>query len=138
MTMTKAERDEYLARVKQAALQIDAETAEWFWHWADELDPYGIGENETGDTDEGASSINKCTFFRAPGSDVWVWLHDLPKTTIEALRKRDERERAAIIQAHPAEVEQIAMRFRVSRATAEMLFLAQHAERQSESEQRRR
>jgi hypothetical protein len=72
--------------VKQAALQIDAEGD---WWWADELDPYAIGEDP-----EEMGCINKCVFVRAPGSDVWVWLHDLPQTTIEALRKRGERERA--------------------------------------------
>ena len=48
MTMTKAERDEYLAIRKQAALQIDAETADVNWWWANELDPYGTENADEG------------------------------------------------------------------------------------------
>jgi hypothetical protein len=86
MTMTKAERDEYLAIRKQAALQIDAETAEVNWWWANELDPYG-----TENADEGYCCINRCYFVRAPGSGVWVHESGLPETTFEALRKRPGR-----------------------------------------------
>jgi hypothetical protein len=39
--------------------------------------------------------------------------------------QNDPKTAAAVMQAHPFEVEQIAMRFRVPRATAAMMLLAQ-------------
>ena len=59
------------------------------WWWANELDPYAIGE----DPEERGCS-NRCHFVRAPGSDMWIYLRDLPEATIKVFRERWERERA--------------------------------------------
>jgi hypothetical protein len=98
MAMTKAEIAEFLAQRRQAGLQIDAETAEIEWGSGNIQDPYGIGEDP-----EGMGCSGKLLFARAPGSDVWVYVEELPKTTAKALLERirratpgiEERERSA-------------------------------------------
>src|SRR5262249_30700496 len=86
MTMTKAEIAEYVAQRKQAGLLIDPETAEVEWWRANEQDPYAIGEDP-----EEMGCSNKCHFVRAPGSDMWIYLGDLPEATIKVFRS-DGRE----------------------------------------------
>src|SRR5262249_61151626 len=85
MTMTKAEIAEYVAQRKQAGLLIDPETAEVEWWRANEQDPYPIGE---GPGEMGCS--NKSHFVRAPGSDMWIYLGDLPEATIKGFRSGGE------------------------------------------------
>jgi hypothetical protein len=62
--------EEYLSTLRKAVgLQIDPNTAEVDWTYAQVLDPYGDGLD----------------LARSPGSDLWVWFGDLPDTTRKAL-----------------------------------------------------
>ena len=62
------ERDEFLAKRKEAGLLIDPETAEVSWTYAHIVDPYGIEP----DFHEEEKCLGRVYFARAPGSDVWV------------------------------------------------------------------
>jgi hypothetical protein len=72
--------DQWLAIRKEAALQIDPETAEVDWVYARVGDPYRIGL-----VPDEECTIGREYFARAPGSDVWVWFGDLPEATSDAL-----------------------------------------------------
>jgi hypothetical protein len=74
------EAEQFLATVEEAARQIDPAIAV-FARWStEEGNPYGV---------EPApwkySCIGKTTFVRAPESDIWVAIQDLPEDTYEAL-----------------------------------------------------
>ena len=71
----------WLQTRKEAALGIDPETAEVFWHFALTLDPYGV----LTDIPEEWRQIGRAYFARAPGSDIWVWFGDLPGAIAERL-----------------------------------------------------
>jgi hypothetical protein len=73
--------EEWLAIRREAALQIDPETAEVEWCYAQTPDPYGI----TPDLTEDCRQVGREYFACAPGSDVWVWFGDLPTETRNAL-----------------------------------------------------
>jgi hypothetical protein len=79
--------EQWLAIRKEAALQIDPETAEVYWDYAQVLDPYGVEP----DLPEEYSCIGRAYFARSPGSDVWVCFYDLPEATREALWQRHKR-----------------------------------------------
>ena len=73
---------EYLDALRKAVgLQIDPETAEVEWTYAQTLDPYGDDPN----LPEEYQQVGREYFARSPGSDVWVWFGDLPKATRDAL-----------------------------------------------------
>jgi hypothetical protein len=78
------ERESWLAIRKEAGLQIDPETAEVEWTYAQTLDPYGVPP----DLPEECDCVGREYFARSPGSDVWVWFGDLPDATREALWKK--------------------------------------------------
>jgi hypothetical protein len=73
--------EQWLRTRKEAGLQIDPETAEVDWWYAQTLDPYGVGPN----LPEEYQRVGREYFACAPGSDVWVWFGDLPTATERAL-----------------------------------------------------
>lgn len=78
---------EWLAIRKQAALQIDLETAEVDWSHEWDGDPYRVGP----EIPEEDRQVGREYYARSPGSDVWVWFGDLPTTTQDALWKKHKR-----------------------------------------------
>jgi hypothetical protein len=86
-TMNKMTGEQWLAIRREAALQIDPETAEVMWKHANIADPYGVYPD-----------CQECTgrvyFARPSGSDVWVCFDDLPDATVKALREKQELRRA--------------------------------------------
>jgi hypothetical protein len=80
----------YLNALRQAVgRQIDPETAELYWTYAQTLDPYGDLPN----LPEEHWEVGREYFARSPGSDVWIWFGDLPEATCHALwKKRMERQ----------------------------------------------
>jgi hypothetical protein len=79
---------------RAAGLLIDPSTAEIHWTDARTLDPYGDGlpllplEEQVG----------REYFACAPGSDIWVSARDLPDATGDAIRKRFENTKGAILR----------------------------------------
>jgi hypothetical protein len=73
--------EQWLATRKEAGRQIDPETAEVDWWYAQTLDPYGVDHNLPGECQQ----IGREYFACAPGTDVWVWFGDLPTATERAL-----------------------------------------------------
>jgi hypothetical protein len=71
------------ALLQVAGQQIDPETAEVDWDYAEVLDPYGLFPPE-----EQYSCVGRAYFARAPGSNVWVEFGDLPDATRESLWRR--------------------------------------------------
>jgi hypothetical protein len=78
--------EEWLAIRKEAGLKIDPETAEVCWCWAQVADPYGVFPELSEEWD----CVGRVYFARSPESDIWVCFHDLPETTLTALRQRRE------------------------------------------------
>jgi hypothetical protein len=67
---TEAEKVErWLAVRKEAALQINSETAEVCWVYAQTSDPYGVEP----DLPEEYQQVGREYFARSPGSDIGVW-----------------------------------------------------------------
>src|SRR5262249_24734130 len=60
-TMDEMTVDQWLALRKEAAFKMDPETAEVFWHWAQVLDPY-----EVGDGGPEVDCVGRVYFARAP------------------------------------------------------------------------
>jgi hypothetical protein len=77
--------EQFLAIRKEAALQIDPETAEFMWSWEQILDPYGVHP----DLPEECDCVGRVYFARAPGSEVWVSFYDLPEATVERLWQKN-------------------------------------------------
>ena len=75
--------EEWLAIRKEAGLRIDPATAKVTWWWAQVMDPYGVLPHCPE-----ADCVGRLYFARSPESDVWVSFHDLPKATVDALRKK--------------------------------------------------
>jgi hypothetical protein len=86
--MNKMTLEHWLAIRREAALQIDPETAEIMWKHANIVDPYGVYP------DCPAECIGRVYFARPSGSDVWVCFDDLPHATVKALREKQELRRA--------------------------------------------
>jgi hypothetical protein len=82
-SMTK---EQWLAVRKEAALQIDPETAEVYWEYAQMLDPYGV--HDLHDLPEEGRCVGRVYFACSPGSAVWVWFGDLPDATCDRLQER--------------------------------------------------
>jgi hypothetical protein len=74
---------------KEAADQIDPETAEVFWKWGCLADPYGDFPDLP---QEEYHHIGRLYYARSPGSHVWVEFGDLPEATRRALEARPHRE----------------------------------------------
>jgi hypothetical protein len=74
----------WLSIRKEAALQIDRETAEVEWTYAQILDPYGVEPN----LPKEYQIVGREYFARSRKSDVWVWFGDLPNLVRDALWKK--------------------------------------------------
>jgi len=85
--------------LKIAGRQIDPDTAEVFWTYAQTLDPYGVHP----DLPEECWQVGREYFARCPDTDVWVNFGDLPKETRDRLWCRNRRK-----LAFPAGLEGIA------------------------------
>jgi hypothetical protein len=85
MVIRSQERHEFLSIRKEAGLKIDPATARVMWQYAKILDPYGIY-----DLNPEEYCVGAVLFARAPDSDVWVSEYELPSTTVEALRIKQE------------------------------------------------
>ena len=72
---------EWLTIRKKGGLQINPDTAELIWTYAQTMDPYGVYP----DLPEEYRQVGREYFARAPGSDVWALFDDLPETTRDAL-----------------------------------------------------
>lgn len=79
----KAEIEQWLAIRKEAALKIDPETAEVCRTYVLDNDPYGVLDEW--ELPEEFHQIGSTYFARAPGSDIWVHLYDLPNTVRESI-----------------------------------------------------
>lgn len=77
----------WLAKRKEAAKAINPGTAKLFWEYGQVGDPYGVYPNPAGE----GQCIGRNYFAHAPGSDICVSFHDLPKLVVDELRKRLER-----------------------------------------------
>jgi hypothetical protein len=80
--MTEMTVDQWLAVRKEAALEIDPETAEVEWDYCQLLDPYGVRGVRPEDW-----QVGRDYFACAPGSDIWVWFGDLPELVSDRLWK---------------------------------------------------
>ena len=83
--ISKAEYERRMEKRRAAGLLIDPATAEIGWRYARYFDPY----------DDGlplfpaqANAFDRECFARAPGSDIWVFLDDLPQATGDAIWER--------------------------------------------------
>src|SRR5271156_1364948 len=74
----------------ESGKNIDPETAEVEWTYAQTMDPYGIDP----DLPEEYWQVGREYFARSPGSEIWVWFGDLPEATSSALWERHRRELA--------------------------------------------
>jgi hypothetical protein len=81
MTTDQMTVEQWLAIRKEAGLQIDPETAEVTWKYAQTLDPYGIYPN----LPEDCQQVGREYFARSPGTHVWVHFDDLPEKVCDAL-----------------------------------------------------
>jgi hypothetical protein len=84
----KNEIEDWLKLRKEAAKDIDPETAEVMFGYAQDGDPYGVDPHLPLD------SVGRVYFARAPGSDIWVWFGDLPEATEEVLWDKHKRKLA--------------------------------------------
>jgi hypothetical protein len=90
-------KTEYARRMEErraAGLLIDPSTAEIAWRYAETLDPYGDGLPLL----PRAEQVGREYFARAPNSDIWVDVGDLPDTTRDAIWKRFEKTKGAILR----------------------------------------
>jgi hypothetical protein len=71
----------WYALMKIAGRQIDPETAEVYWTYGLEADPYGVHPDLPGEY----QVVGRQYFARSPGSDIWVNFGDLPEQTRDAL-----------------------------------------------------
>jgi hypothetical protein len=75
----------YLDELRKAVgRQIDPETAEVDWTYAQIFDPYDDGF----DLPEEMQYIGREYFARSPGSNLWILFSDLPQATFDRLWKR--------------------------------------------------
>jgi hypothetical protein len=84
--------EQWLAIRKAAALNIDPQTAEVDWCYAQTLDPYAVDA----DLPEECQQIGREYFACAPGSEIWVWFGHLPDEVRQALWERHKGRRMAI------------------------------------------
>jgi hypothetical protein len=76
--------EQWLEIRKEAGPELDPETAEVTWSYAQTLDPYGVDP----DLPEELHQVGRAYFTRSPGSDIWVWFGDLPDETRETLWRK--------------------------------------------------
>lgn len=92
--VSEAEYNRRMEERRAAGLLIDPSTAEIDWIYAQTLDPYGdnlplLPEEE---------QVGREYFARAPHSDMWVSIDDLPDATRHAIWKRFEDTKGAILR----------------------------------------
>ena len=92
--ISKAEYDRRLEERRAAGLVLDPSTAEIDWNYAQTLDPYGDGLPLFPQEEQ----VGREYFARAPASDIWVSVHDLPDATRDAIWKRFENTKGAILR----------------------------------------
>jgi hypothetical protein len=90
--------EQWLAIRKEAARQIDPETAEVEWMYAQTLDPYGVNP----ELPEERQQVGREYFARSPGSEVWVWFGDLPEKIRDALWEKHKSHLAFPVGLFPA------------------------------------
>ncbi len=78
--------EQWLQIRKEEGRKIDPDIAEFMWSYVEILDPYGV----YADPPEECQLIGRLNFARSPGSDIWVWVGDLPDETVRRLRERGE------------------------------------------------
>jgi hypothetical protein len=77
----------YLDALRKAVgREIDPETAEVEWVYAQTLDPYG----DDPDLPEEYQQVGREYFARSPGSNVWVCFGDLPEATRDILWEKTQ------------------------------------------------
>ena len=82
---------EYLEALrKEVGRHIDPDTAEVDWVYAQVLDPFGDGR----DLPEEFQQVGRDYFARSPGSNLWIWFHDLPDATADRLLEKHEHKLA--------------------------------------------
>jgi hypothetical protein len=90
--LTLDEFKAWVATREDAGRNIDIDTCELDWWYAEEQDPYGLlralGQ-------ELNSCINRVRFVRDPQSRGWVCLFDLPEDKVKAMHDRADRERSS-------------------------------------------
>jgi hypothetical protein len=92
--ISKAEYERRMEERRAAGLLLDPSTAEIDWNYAQTPDPYGDGlpllpQEEV---------IGREYFARAPDSDIWVSVGDLPDATRDAIWKRFENTKGAMLR----------------------------------------
>ena len=92
--ISKIEYDRRMEERRAAGLLLDPSTAEIDWNYAQTLDPYGDGLPLLPQEDQ----VGREYFARAPDSDVWVSVHDLPDATRDAISQRFENTKGAILR----------------------------------------
>jgi hypothetical protein len=92
--ISKTEYDRRMEERRAAGLLIDPSTAEIDWTYAQTLDPYGDGLPLLPDEKQAGREY----FARSPGSDIWVCVYDLPDATRDAIWKRFENTKGAILR----------------------------------------
>jgi hypothetical protein len=80
MDKPAVEIEEFLKIRREAALEIDPETAEVEWTYGQMEDPYGLYHLRPEE-----QTIGREYFARTPGSNVWVSFGDLPEEARERL-----------------------------------------------------
>jgi hypothetical protein len=79
----QASRKQWLSVRKEQGLKIDPDTAEVFWKYGPSCDPYDLYDLTYEDP-----TIGRNYFARSPGSDVWVYIYDLPEAACDRLWAR--------------------------------------------------
>jgi len=92
--ISNAEYDRRMEERRAAGQLLEPPTAEIDWNYAHILDPYGDSLPLLPQEQQ----IGREYFARAPGSDIWVSVHDLPDATRDAIRKRFENTKGAILR----------------------------------------
>jgi hypothetical protein len=92
--ISKTEYDRRMEERRAAGLLIDPSTAEIEWRYASTLDPYG----DLLPLLPRAEQVGREYFARAPDSDIWVDIGDLPDATHDAIWKRFENTKGAILR----------------------------------------
>jgi hypothetical protein len=84
MDTDDVEVKDWLSIRKLEALKIDPDTAEVTWWYVQMADPYGV---DCGLPEE-CQCVGRQYFVRRPGSDICVWIGDLPNETRRRLREK--------------------------------------------------
>jgi hypothetical protein len=92
--ISEAEYNRRIEERRAAGLLIDPSTAEFDWNYAKTLDPYGDRLPLLPELEQ----VGREYFARAPDSDIWVNFGDLPDVTRDAIWKRFDNTKSAILR----------------------------------------